>query len=104
VRHSSHPVGGEGVGSTLLDVGGLWSSDEARGTQTPGVLAASMDDVRLLAACFLQGTSGAYGFKLRPPPSGTARNRPGVGKARQRPAVDQHVENDRAGPSASSKR
>src|SRR6478672_2252587 len=38
-RHNpSHPVCGEGVGSTLLDVGGLWSSDEARGMQTSGAL------------------------------------------------------------------
>jgi hypothetical protein len=34
-----HPVGGEGVGSTFLDVGGLWSSDEARAKDSPGVLA-----------------------------------------------------------------
>ena len=34
----AHPVGGEGVGSTFLDGGGLWSSDEARRRDTSGVL------------------------------------------------------------------
>ena len=33
-----HPVDGEGVGSTLLDGGGLWSSDEARAEESPGGL------------------------------------------------------------------
>jgi hypothetical protein len=44
----SHPVGGEGVGSTFLDDGGLWSSDEARATESPGVLA-EVDGWPLLA-------------------------------------------------------
>ena len=34
----AHPVEGEGVGSTFLDDGGLWSSDEARAEESPGVL------------------------------------------------------------------
>ncbi len=46
--HSVQPVGGEGVGSTFLDDGGLWSSDEARATESPGVLA-EVDGWPLLA-------------------------------------------------------
>jgi hypothetical protein len=34
----AYPVDGEGVGSTFLDDGGLWPSDEARGKETSGVL------------------------------------------------------------------
>ncbi len=45
---SVQPVGGEGVGSTFLDDGGLWSSDEARATESPGVLA-EVDGWPLLA-------------------------------------------------------
>ena len=33
-----HPVDGEGVGSTLLDDGGLWPSDEACAMESAGVL------------------------------------------------------------------
>ena len=46
-----HPVGGEGVGSTFLDDGGLWPSEEARGKETSGVLVGwRVDSIRLLAA------------------------------------------------------
>ena len=95
--HAVHPVGGEGVGSTFLDVGGLWSSDEARGRLRRGSLRTSMDGVRLLAARFLCGTSAALDVSARLPPSGTARNRPGVGKAQTGPAAGTRVENDDAG-------
>ena len=46
--HSVQPVGGEGVGSTFLDGGGLWSSDEARAKESTGVLA-EVDGWPLLA-------------------------------------------------------
>jgi hypothetical protein len=47
----SHPVDGEGVGSTFLDDGGLWSSDEARAEESlGGPRRRSMDGLRLLAA------------------------------------------------------
>jgi hypothetical protein len=42
------PSDGEGVGSTFLDDGGLWSSDEARATESAGVLA-EVDGWPLLA-------------------------------------------------------
>ncbi len=63
-----------------------------------------MDGIRLLAARFLCGTSAALDASASPPLAGSARNRPGVGKARTGPAAGTRVENDDAGLSASSKR
>jgi hypothetical protein len=75
VPDSPHPVGGEGVGSTLLDVGGLWSSDEARGTQTSGVLE-DVDGWRLPARrAPVRGTSTGYMRRTSSPVRG--RKEPG---------------------------
>jgi len=92
-----HPVDGEGVGSTLLDDGGLWPSDEAGERHISGDLAGRG---RIPPAC----SPRAFGSRPLSAPTGTsapcpARQRTGrrVAKARTGPAGDGRVENGRAG-------
>src|SRR5690606_29505799 len=80
-----HPVGGEGVGSSALDDGGLWSSDEARAEESPGVLE-DVDGWRPLARrAPWDGTATVETvstFRLPAPPQGAVRD---AGEAREGP-------------------
>ncbi len=99
-----HPVDGEGVGSTLLDDGGLWPSDEAGERHISGGLAGRG---RIPPAC----SPRAFGSRPLSAPTGTSapcparqRTRRRVAKARTGPAGDGRVENGHAGRCVASKR
>ena len=105
MRDSSHPVGGEGVGSTLLDGGGLWSSDEARGKDTAGDLE-DVDGWRPPArrALLDRGLLTPFGRHVRPASEAVpspAEIRLGSNRG---PPPGGRVDNGYAGQSVSSKR
>src|SRR5690606_33996436 len=80
-----HPVGGEGVGSSALDDGGLWSSDEARAEESPGVLEGRDGSCPLARRAPWDGTATVETvstFRLPAPPQGAVRD---AGEAREGP-------------------
>ena len=96
------PAGGEGVGSSARTAAGLWSSDEARGRNPPGVPRTARDAVRCSPRARGRSDPGTTGTSVPTPGPGNGNGtvRQGPNRAASRRARGKRLR----GASSSSKR